>query len=422
MGTVMGTLTDMSKDNRREYASGSVFQRGDGLWIGRIEAGWNSAGNRRRIQVSAKTEAECKRRLTKKRREFEQQGAPAEGVSTRTTVKAWADAWIESQRAELGAKTHGNYAAAIRKWIIPTIGRKPLTSLEPKDIRAVTKAEESAGNAAASARQTRRVLMKMLGDAVADGHVIAPRVFKIKAIEVPDPDRDAIPLDDASLILDAALTLPHASRWVVAFYQGLRPAEALGLTWDRVDLENQTITIDQQLTRLPYLDRAAETFQHPRKTKPIQLWKAYHLIPPKTARGRRVIPMTALTYAALSAWSNTGYSSPHNLVWPRPNGQPKNPLDDRREFVALQDAAQVAHVDGTQGRRYELYEARHTTATILMEIKAEPSEIEAIMGHSVMVSRKSYQHVRLEVARRAMERVGAAFGLEWDQRGELEAS
>ena len=36
----------MSKDNPRQYRSGTVFQRKDRMWIGRFEAGVDRDGNR----------------------------------------------------------------------------------------------------------------------------------------------------------------------------------------------------------------------------------------------------------------------------------------------------------------------------------------------------------------------------------------
>lgn len=407
MGTVMGT----AQEARREYGTGTIFQRGDGMWIGRIEAGWDAKGDRRRVQVSAKTEAECKRRLVKKRRQLDTEGAPAVGVSDRATVKAWADTWLTARQSDLRATTWATYAGQVHKWIVPTIGHKRLADLTPGDLRAVTKAETNAGNAVSSARQTRRCLVKMLRDAVVEGHRVPMRIFQVKAPLPPDSDRADIPLPDAHAILDAALSLPDRSRWVAGLLQGIRQSEALGLRWEDIDLEAGLITFNHQLGTLPYADRAAGTFRHPSNVRPIHLWKSYHLLPVKTRKGNRVIPLIPPMRWALDEWREQSPESPHGLVWPRADGKPRNPQHDTNTWVALQDAAQVAHVEGAQGRRYDGHEMRHTTATLLLDAGVDPEVIKAILGHSSIVTSRSYQHVAHDMTRDAIEKVATRLNL-----------
>lgn len=405
----MGTVAAMSIDQRRDYGSGAVFQRSDGMWIGRIEAGWNASGNRRRVQVSAKTEDECKRRLVKKRREIEASGLPVEGVSGKTTVKTWAENWIEGRRADLGSKTFGTYAGIVRKWIIPTIGNKQLHALTPGDLRALTKAEIDAGNKLGSALVTRRVLIKCLRDAMVEGHKIPPRLFEVAAPQPPKSDREDIPIDDAFDLLTASLSLEHCSRWLVGFFEGMRQGEVLGLMWDHVDLDRGLIDVEWQLQPLPYLDRAAGTFSYPTRITPKPLWKSYHLVPPKTEGGHRIIPIVGPVHAALTQWRDIAPESPHGLVWPRSNGRPTNPQADTAEWIWLQDQAQVAHVEGSLGRRYEGHEIRHTTATVLLGAGIDPETVKTILGHSSIITSRMYQHVSHNLARDAMEKVAERF-------------
>ena len=84
---------------RRDHGSGSIYQRSsDGRWIGTIEAGWTARGTRNRVTVSAKTEAECKRRLRDKKLAIDRGEV---GNTERTTVKAWAETYLEIGRAHV---------------------------------------------------------------------------------------------------------------------------------------------------------------------------------------------------------------------------------------------------------------------------------------------------------------------------------
>lgn len=410
----MGTVSQMGKDKRRDYGEGSIFQRKDGMWIGRLEHGWDANGRRRRVQVSAKTEPECKRRLVKKRRAIESGAAPE--LSSRETVKSWADTWLAVQAETLSPNTHADYASRARKWIVPTIGATRLADLTPGHVRSVSQAEQAAGIAASTQVTTRRILTKMLRDAILEGHPVPPRVLEVKAHRPPKSDRDAIPLPDAGEILTASLALPHTSRWIVGFFEGIRQGEALGLTWDHVDLKKGTIHVEYQLDTLPYLDREAGTFRHPKSIKPVHLWRSYHLVPTKSTAGERIIPIVGPALVALRQWKKAAPRSPHGLVWPRPGGRPMNETHDTAEWIALQDAARVAHFDGKEGRRYTGHEIRHTTATLLLEIGADPRTVEQILGHSSIITSRGYQHVSQELARETMEKVAERLAFKLPER------
>jgi hypothetical protein len=48
---------------KRKYGDGSIFQRKDGRWEGRIVIGYNEKGNPITKNVTAKTQGECKEKL-----------------------------------------------------------------------------------------------------------------------------------------------------------------------------------------------------------------------------------------------------------------------------------------------------------------------------------------------------------------------
>lgn len=75
---------------RRQYGTGSVYQRADGKWIGRYEVGRQHLDRRPApASVVGKTEAEAKRLLRDKIRALDDGVA----TTTRTNVKAWSATW-----------------------------------------------------------------------------------------------------------------------------------------------------------------------------------------------------------------------------------------------------------------------------------------------------------------------------------------
>lgn len=60
---------------------------------------------------------------------------------------------------------------------------------------------------------------------------------------------------------------------------------------------------------------------------------------------------------------------------------------------------------------FDLYSARHTTATLLREAGVDDETITAIMGHTLILSTRAYLHSSDSRARAALDGVAARLGL-----------
>ena len=398
------------KDDRREYGSGSVYQRkSDGRWIGTVEAGWTRNGTRRRVAVSGRTEAEARRKLRDKQAQIRQEGH-ATG-SSRATVRTWAAKWLEMRATIDRPKTHTTDRGAVEAWIIPTIGHQRLDKLTPDDVRAVAAALRKAGKSTSTAKRYHGVLMRMLKAAVEEGHNIPARVLRVSGPEKAVNDRMALPVPEALAALEVAASLPHKSRWAVAFLDGLRQGEALGLTWPEVDLDDGLLTISWQLQSLPYIDKSdrRKGFLIPDGYEARRLSGAYHLVRPKSKAGWRMIPLVPWAAHALREWRDIAPPSPHGLVWPNAKGEPANIKHDTWEWEAIQGTAGIGH---PAGRYYYGHEIRHSTATLLMELGIPESVRIAVMGHSSIAVTRGYEYVDTSQARRALTQMAERLGLE----------
>lgn len=403
---------------RRQYGTGSVFLRAsDNRWVGQILAGVTPRGTNRYVTVSYKAKpgqseasarAEVTRRLDAKRKQLATTGLPTAGLG-RPTVRTWADTWLEQHAQRVKASSYTTDAGAVRRWIIPTLGTRRLEDLTPADVRALTRAVTDAGRSTTTARHAQTVLGQMLRAAMLEGHNVPQRVLLVEKPALAVHDRDALPLDDALAMLRAAADRPDASRWVAALLQGMRQGECLGLTWEAVDLDAGVVTVEWQLDALPYLDRAAGTFRIKPGQRVRHLEGAFHLTETKTAKGRRILPLVPWMRAALEQWREVAPPSPHGLVWPRPDGRPRDEKVDRLEWQALQDAAGVRH---PSGRYFHVHEARNTAATLLLEAGVDPKVIEAILGHSSIVTSRGYMRVNEALARKALDDVATRLGLD----------
>lgn len=346
-----------------------------------------------------KTKAEAQRKMRDREREIARNGIPTEGSRRATTVKAWAEEWLPLQERTLRPQSYASTRSAVTKWIIPTIGHVKLATLNPGHIRSVHNAVRDAGLKPSSAVRTHAVLMALLNDALTEGgHTVPDAPLKVSGPKAGKSTRDAIPLEHALIVLQAALARPDASRWVAALLQALRPAEARGLTWAHIDFDADTIDISWQLKPVPYKTPRDRTsgFRVPDDYEATHLVDSYHLVRPKTDSGQRIIPMVPWMKAALLAWREAQGGSPYDLVWCRADGRP---LTDKQDVAAWRTLCETAGVPA-----YDLYEARHTAATLLRKAGVDDETIIAIMGHATILSTKAYLHSDTERAREALQK------------------
>ncbi|WP_181312506.1 tyrosine-type recombinase/integrase [Nocardioides campestrisoli] len=402
---------------RREYGTGSVFQRADGRWAATIEAGYTASGSRRRVTVTSKGcvggcsakcahRAEIKAKLKERQRQIAAEGLPT--VSARATVKSWSDSWLEMTRLTLRPRPWATNRSAVRQWIVPTIGHRRLDQLAPADIRAVAEAQRAAGRSSSTAQRTHVTLTGMLRAAILEGHQVPRRVLDVAAPAKAVNDRTSMTVVESVAVLHAASFLPHGSRWAIAVFGGMRQGECLGLLWENVDLDAGTITVQWELQQVPYIDRNDKSlgFRLPEGLPNRHLVDSFHLLPPKTKRGFRVVPLVPAMVEALRDWKEIAPPNPYGLVWPTAGGRPANEKHDREEWQALQGTACVGHPGG---RYYHPHEARHTTATAMLEAGVDPKIVTDLLGHSSILTSNLYQHTSQSQALLAMEAVAGRY-------------
>lgn len=390
---------------RRENGTGNVYQRKDGLWVARVEAGYTRNGTRRRVTVSAKTEAQCKRKLRDLIKKLD--SGAAVGPEARINLKTYAEQWLEKKRAKLSPKGYNAAASPIRKWIIPTIGHRRVSDLTATDVRALEKAQRDAGLKGSTAAATQRTLVNMLNDAVRDGLQVKPAVLKAEKPAVSTSDRQPLPMEHVTAILQEAEKSDGGLRWLLAVVYGWRQNEVLGMTTESLDLANGRVWLDWQLQALPYnvpRDRASG-FRVPDEHESMHLVDAWHLVRPKTAKGRRWAPVTPELGEALRRQAEK--VARHGLLFAHPDGRPINDKQDRAAWRQLQVDATAAMAEGAaregrptpppvahpSGRPWHVHECRNVAASRLREIGADDLAITSLMGHTSINTTRIYQRV-----------------------------
>lgn len=366
---------------RRLRTEGSIYQRAsDNRWVGVVDLGIVN-GKRVRKTVTAAT----KRELTPKFNALKE--STGSGVDDeQLTVKTWMERWLLEVASERNREsTLRTYRMYVENWIVPQVGHVRLAKLRPDHVQGLMHAMTVAGKSDSTRRQVYAILRRALKVAVNFRLIPRNPADAVDAPSVGKGSHGKFTLDEAKALL-AACQRPDGtvlSRWVCALLAGLRQGEALGLTWESVDLENRRIIVHQ----------AAQQVRG----------QGVQIVPLKSAASYRAIPMVAPVWHALSL---IPVERRVGFVW----GDGDNPIGPRRDWQAWGDF--VRSVDGVPYR--PLHAARATCGSLLLDAGVPEKIIAEILGHSqVQVTREHYLHGDDTMHRAAMDRLDGLLELPW---------
>lgn len=358
---------------KRAHNQGTVYRRHDGRWEGAVTLP-GTGGRRKRFYAA--TEAQAARQLAT----LVAAVAHGETISTEArTVGDYLAWWLEAiVRPARRTSTHRSYESLIRLHLLPTLGHVPLASLTPRQVQAAL-AERAVGLLAGkpcTGQRLRDTLRSALKHALRCGLVAR------NAADLAEPPRYARPEvrpftpEEARAFLAAVRGARLEALYAVALAHGLRQGEALGLTWDDVDLAAGTIHIRLQLQRIDRQLRRRDL---------------------KTPQSRRTLPVPPTLLALLVAHrerqreerdrAGARWREPiADLVFTTTIGTPLQPRGVVTQFHALVARAGL--------RRQRFHDLRHCCATLLLAQGVSLRVIMETLGHNqIGVTMNTYAHV-----------------------------
>lgn len=418
---------------RRSRGDGGLFQRADGMWIGRYELPLGPNGERRRKTVSSKSFDTAAAKLRKLRTDVDE-GRIA--VTGHTTVEKWMDRWLTEIHVDnIDPTTKRDYQTSITLHINPTLGKKRLDKLTTQHVRDMHKA---IGKRRA-AEKAHVVLQKALKDAMREQMLtfnVAAAVDKPKYKKGKRTSMDVQLVKHVLQTAYASRDESEATRWAAAFLTGARQGELLGLRWDYVDLQKGSMDISWQLQQLSQVHGCGEpTNTCPEGSKqkkgpwypcsrarpgwcPERHWdlppdfeyevchRSKVWTRPKTDAGGRDLPILGPLLVKLRALHDVQGVNPHGLVWHYPDGRPIGPREDYQSWKTLLLEAGVI----AEGETLTMHVARHTAATILRSAGVDEQSRLELFGHATADSQRIYAHPDLERHRLMMAPLGELLG------------
>ena len=378
----------MSSRGRRSKGEGTVYKRPDGTWVAQVDLGW-VGGRRRRRTVYAKTE----RAVLAKRDEVRAQITKGVDLTAPPkTLTQWLTEWLTTVKSSdgTGPATIARYDQIARVHLIPQLGTVKLAALTPRHVQSLLLKLQGVA-APATIVKVHGVLRNALADAERMDLVSRNVAKAVRPPRLSRTERRSLTPAEAGTLLSHLKGDRLEAVFVVALSTGLRRGEVLGLRWQDVDLEGRVLFVRQALQRV---DRALK------------------MVPPKTHRSSRPIPLPQFAVTAFSqqkvrqandrrlvgrAWEDGG------LVFTTEIGTPLEPRNVNRRFYAARSAAGLEWV--------RLHDLRHAFATFLLDQGEGLRTVMDLLGHStIRLTADTYGHVLPSRARKAADVIDKVLG------------
>lgn len=233
----------MSRKNAN--GAGNIRKRSDGRWEARYSNGFDpTTGKLIQKSVYGKSQKEVRQKLARITAEIDE-GTYIEPNSMK--LADWLQTWLRDYIGNVKASTVKSYTDHVNLNIIPYIGKTQLSKLSAPMIQSMYNTlQREKGLSPKTIKNVHGVLHRALTQAQKMGYI---RLNPLEAVTLPRIEKVQIkPMEDDDLtrFLKEIKGNPYELVFFVTVFTGLRQGEILGLTWDCVNFEKNTLYINKQ--------------------------------------------------------------------------------------------------------------------------------------------------------------------------------
>lgn len=367
------------KEGRVSNGEGSVRKRSDGTFEIRVSAE-DALGRKKRISLYGKTRKEV---IAKRDALKLEEAAGTLASANRHTMTTFLAAWLGHIENEVKPTTLQSYRYLVETHIVPRIGEVPLQKLTPLHVQGLINAMQQDNLSARTTSYARAVLRRALGMALRWGLVGRNVALNVEGPKKESREMSVWTPEQAAHFLDVVRT--ESAQYYPLFYlaitTGMRRGELLGLRWQDVDWQKQTLNIRQNV---------------------VVVNNRNVIVTPKTAKSRRALFISAEALKVLEQQQQrtiklreqAAHWAEHDLVFPSSVGTPLGSYTLNRMWWRLQEVAELP--------RIRFHDLRHTYASLALAKKVALKVVSERLGHSnVAFTLQTYAHVYEEEHRAA---------------------
>lgn len=430
------------RDNRDSWISDTP--NAEGYHEAFVWMGLKANGKPDRRHVKRKSLSAVRKRVRELERERDSGNASAAGRLPTVQEMLTRHLDVTLRAAGRAPRTIDDYWSKCRNDIFPRWGGQRIDRLTADHIEDGLEEMQAQGRAASHVRKVFAILSSAYEVQVNRGKIGRNPCRGVKAPPAPESAREGLDDDEARAVIAAAQGRPNAARWTVGLGSGLRQGEALGLTWDHLDLDTGEMRIWRQLQRLTWEHGCKDVHACARKHCKTRACpknckrhsRACALPCPQDCTGHarhcedKRLPRGAVQVSGAlvlreikerrrkTVWLDEWFTGllrehrdaqflqrvtadaeweEHGLVFCQWNGRPVDPRRDWGEWCEILAAAGLAH--------HRLHAMRHSAATFAMAEEVPMGVVKEMLGHSDIRITDRYSHAKAALLRDGSARV-----------------
>lgn len=375
---------------RREKGQGSISQRKDGTWTGRICLGYKENGKQNIKAVYGKTESEVKKKLKALQTEIVKYDTI--NLPKLTLSELLNDWQTLVKKYELKSSSYDRLEQTINNNIIPYIGYLQITNITPNDIQQYINTLTDKGYSYSTIKKAYNAIYASLKYAFERDYIRKSPCIGIrlpKQIQRSKSNIEFFTDSEVTKIVESATfkyrtgkyKYKHGYAIIILLNTGMRVGELLALKWRNVDETKRQLYVEE--TRGQIKDRNGDEHKYVMQDRST-----------KTQSSCRYIPINDKTSEALNYFKSLGYNNDYVMA-----NSDTGVITYRNLHRVLANILKDNSIE-----HGSLHTLRHTFATRLFKNGVDVKIISELLGHSdISITYDIYTHVINEQKKKAVD-------------------
>lgn len=400
---------------------GGVRKRGS-TWSYYFDLGKIDGKRKKKEKGGFRTKKEAETALAAAMNEYNNAGQVFE--PSEITVSDYLDQWYElSCKLNLKYNSQVGYLRIIEGHLKPKFGTYKLKAINAAVLQEYANSLKLNGYSKSHIVGILTVFQSALDYAIEPLHYINQnpmKSVKFPKVERKPKERIILTLDEWQQIIDRFRDTRYYIPLMIGFYTGLRISEAFALTWDDIDFENRTLSVNKQIVKRNFGADVRKVVEKKGKREQRSSW---YFATPKTPASIRTIPFGETLYNALKQEKTAQmrnemkygeYYTVHvlkkevdekgnDMIRVVPVQKCVDSKLQRTRLICITENGQYTSTDSFKfcsrvihqelHLAFDYHSLRHTHATLLIESGANVKNVQVRLGHTnIQTTLQTYVH------------------------------